>query len=44
MSTKLMQERGECVTRMREILNVAEAAGRDLNDGEQAEYNAKEAR
>lgn len=44
MSTKLMQERGQCVDRMRSLLNTAEAAGRDLAENEQTEYNAMEAR
>lgn len=42
--SNLLAERGQCVDRMREILNVAEKEGRDLNDGERAEYEAKEAR
>lgn len=44
MSTQLLHERGQCVARMRELLNVAEKAGRDLSEGEQTEYSAKEAR
>lgn len=44
MSTKLMQERGQCIDKMRSLLNTAEAQARDLNEGEQAEYNAAESR
>ena len=40
----LLAERGQCVERMRGILNVAEKEGRDLNEGERTEYEAKEAR
>lgn len=42
--SNLLAERGQCVDRMRDILNVAEREGRDLNDGERSEYEAKEAR
>ena len=42
--SNLLAERGQCVDRMRSILNVAEKEGRDLNDGERAEYEAKESR
>lgn len=42
--SNLLAERGQCVARMREILNTAEAQNRDLNDGERAEYEAKESR
>lgn len=42
--SNLLAERGQCVDRMREILNVAEREGRDLNEGERTEYEAKESR
>lgn len=42
--SNLLAERGQCVDRMRSILNVAEKEGRDLNEGERAEYEAKESR
>lgn len=42
--SNLLAERGQCVERMRGLLNVAEKEGRDLNEGERAEYEAKEAR
>lgn len=40
----MLAERGQCVARMREILDVAERENRDLNENEQREYDAKEAR
>lgn len=42
--SNLLAERGQCVDRMRAILNSAEREGRDLNEGERTEYEAKEAR
>lgn len=42
--TNLLAERGQCIERMRNLLNTAEKEGRDLNENEQREYEAHERR
>jgi HK97 family phage major capsid protein len=44
IDNKLLAERGQCVNRMRELLNRAEKDGRDLSSEEQSEYGKLEAR
>jgi HK97 family phage major capsid protein len=44
IDNKLLTERGQCVNRMRELLNRAEKEGRDLSSEEQSEYGKLEAR